>query len=344
MIGARTPFRISFAGGGSDLRSFYAHQPGCVLSTSINKYVYILVHRYFDDRTQVKYSRTELVDCVADIQHPIVRTALEQFGISGVDINSIADIPAGTGLGSSCSFTVGLLHALCAYTGRFASKEWLARKACEVEIEILKDPIGKQDIYAAAYGGLNLITFYPDETVQVEPVIMPPGQRTRLAENVLMFYLGGVRSAHDILRDQQAALERDPQKMQAMMRMVELARELRESLARGRIDDMGPILDENWRLKKSLSVHISDAWVDRCYERALHNGATGGKLLGAGGGGFLLLYCDNEHQDRLRQGLADLREFNFSFDNLGTQIIHYEDDESRSLVRRTFPRLGSEAA
>ena len=177
MIGTRTPFRISFAGGGSDLRSFYSKQPGCVLSTSINKYMYILVHPFFDDRIQIKYSRTELVNSIAHIEHPIVRVALGQFGVEGVDVNSIADIPAGTGLGSSCSFTVGLLHALYTYTGQPATKELLARKACEIEIEILKDPIGKQDIYAAAYGGLNLITFYPDETVQVEPVLIPFGRR-----------------------------------------------------------------------------------------------------------------------------------------------------------------------
>ena len=344
MIGTRTPFRISFAGGGSDLPSFYSQQPGCVLSTSINKYIYALIHRYFDDRIQVKYSRTELVDRIADIQHPIVREALEQFGVTGVDINSIADIPAGTGLGSSCSFTVGLLHALCAYTGQFASKGWLARKACEIEIDILGDPIGKQDIYAAAYGGLNFITFYPDETVQVEPVIMPLGLRTKLNESLLAFYLGGVRSARDILRDQQASLQRDRRKMQTTVQMVELAQELRESLTRGCIDEMGPILNENWQLKKSLSAHISDDWVDHCYERARQNGATGGKLLGAGGCGFLLLYCAKHQQDRLRHALADLKELDFSFDGVGTQIIHYEEDESRPIVRQVAPLPHAEAA
>ncbi len=193
MIGTRTPFRISFAGGGSDLRSFYCRQPGCVLSTSIDKYMYILIHPFFDQRIQVKYSRTELVNSIAHIQHPIVRVALQQFGLEGVDINSIADIPAGTGLGSSCSFAVGLLHALYAYTGKFASKEQLAKNACHIEIDVLKDPIGKQDIYAAAYGGLNLITFYPDENVQVEPVIMPQGKQAVLMTNLALFYLGGSR-------------------------------------------------------------------------------------------------------------------------------------------------------
>ncbi|MGD0900156.1 MAG: GHMP kinase [Thermoguttaceae bacterium] len=332
MIGTRTPFRISFAGGGSDLRSFYSKCPGCVLSTTIDKYMYILIHPYFDDRIQVKYSRTELVNSIAHIQHPIVRVALGQFGTEGVDINSIADIPAGTGLGSSSSFTVGLLHALYAYTGQFASKELLARKACEIEIDILKDPIGKQDMYAAAYGGLNLITFYPDESVQVEPVIMPPSQRSRLAQNLLAFYLGGARSAHDILADQQSAVLRDRKKFEGLMRMVELARQLRESLAKGCLDDMGPILHENWLLKKQLSSQISTEWIDACYDRAMQNGATGGKLLGAGGCGFLLLYCDVQHQDRLRAALSDLREIKFSFDNFGTRVIYYEDGQGRATL------------
>ncbi len=326
MIGIRTPFRISFAGGGSDLRSFYSSQPGCVVSTAINKYMYILIHPYFDERIQVKYSRTELVNSVAHIEHPIVRVALDQFRVHGVDINSIADIPAGTGLGSSCSFTVGLLHALYTYTGKFASKELLARKACEIEIDILKDPIGKQDIYAAAYGGLNAITFYPDETVQVEPIVMPAGQRDTLNDNLLMFYLGGSRSARDILDDQQTSIRRDKKKFACVTRMVELAMQLRESLVNGAIDDMGPILNENWQLKKSLSHKISEEWIDACYERAIEGGATGGKLLGAGGGGFLLIYCDRQHQEKLRRGLSDLREMKFAFDTFGTQVIHYEEN------------------
>jgi D-glycero-alpha-D-manno-heptose-7-phosphate kinase len=325
MIGTRTPFRISFAGGGSDLRSFYSRQPGCVVSTSINKYMYILVHPYFDRKIQVKYSRVELVDHAAQIQHPIVRIALGRFGIEGVDINSIADIPAGTGLGSSCSFTVGLLNALYAYAGKFASKEVLAQDACEIEIENLGEPIGKQDIYAAAYGGLNMITFYPDETVQVEPVIMPRGQRDKLTASLRMFFLGSTRSASDILGQQQSNVEADPKKFAALARMVELARQLREALVSGRVDDLGPILDENWQLKKTLSGRISNDRIDAYYEKAKRHGASGGKLLGAGGAGFLLLYCPPENHDRLRRALADLQELEFSFDSFGSQVIYYEE-------------------
>ncbi len=327
MIGTRTPFRISFAGGGSDLRSFYSRQPGCVLSTSINKYMYILIHPYFDRKIQVKYSRVELVDHAGEIQHPIVRIALGRFGTEGVDINSIADIPAGTGLGSSCSFTVGLLNALYAYSGKFASKEVLARDACDIEIENLGEPIGKQDIYAAAYGGLNLITFYPDEMVQVEPVIMPRGQRANLMKNLRMFYLGSTRSAASILGQQQSNVQSDQQKFAAVAQMADLARQLREALVKGAIDDMGPILDENWHLKKSLSDQISNARIDAYYAKAKEHGASGGKLLGAGGSGFLLLYCTPENQDRLRRGLAELRELEFTFDSFGTQVIYYEESQ-----------------
>ncbi len=327
MIATRTPFRISFAGGGSDLHGFYTRHPGCVVSTTINKYMYILIHPFFDQRIQVKYSRTELVNSIAHIQHPIVRVVLERFRTEGVDINSIADVPGGTGLGSSCSFTVGLLHALYAYTGKFASKELLARQACEIEIEILKDPIGKQDQYAAAYGGLNLITFSPDESVQVSPIVMPAGQRQRLCENLVMLYLGGTRAAGDILAGQQENVHRDKNKFNSLVRMTDLAKQLHSSLTNGAIDDMGPILDENWCLKKELSPRISDRWIDSCYETAKQNGASGGKLLGAGGGGFLLLYCPKEHQEKLLHALPDFRHMRFSFDSIGTTIVYYESGE-----------------
>lgn len=328
MIGTRTPFRISFAGGGSDLPSFYTRHPGCVLSTTINKYMYLLVHRYFNEKIQVKYSRTELVDRIDQIEHPIVRVALEQFGLHGVDINSIADIPAGAGLGSSCSFTVGLLHALYAYTDQFVSKETLARKACEIEIDILGEPIGKQDQYAAAYGGLNLIDFHPDGRVEVQPVIMHHERRREFNENLLMFYLGGAHSASKILDDQQRSIAQDRKKFQALVRMTELARQLHAALTSGTLNDIGPILDENWQLKRQLSKKISEDRIDEYYCRAICHGASGGKLLGAGGGGFLLLYCEKEHQEKLRHSLAELPELSFSFDTFGTQIIYYEEPQN----------------
>lgn len=328
MIGTRTPFRISFAGGGSDLPSFYTRHPGCVLSTSINKYMYILIHPYFNEKIQIKYSRTELVDGVEQIQHPIVRVALEEFGLRGVDINSIADIPAGAGLGSSCSFTVGLLHALYAYTDQFVSKEVLAQKACEIEIDFLGEPIGKQDQYAAAYGGLNLIDFYPDGSVRVQPVIMLHEHRREFIDNLLMFYLGGSHSASTILDDQQRNVAQDHQKFDSLVRMADLARQLHAALTNGTLIDVGPILDENWHLKRQLSRKISEDRIDAYYRTAMSHGASGGKLLGAGGGGFLLLYCDKEHQEKLRRSLAELPELAFNLDTFGTQIIYYEENQT----------------
>lgn len=329
MIGTRTPFRVSFAGGGSDLQEFYSRQPGCVLSTTISKYMFIFVHPFFDERIQVKYSRTELVNHISEINHPIVREALRKFGINGVDINSIADVPAGTGLGSSCSFTVGLLHALYAYAGQHPDRETLAREACKIEIDILGEPVGKQDQYAAAYGGLNLITFYPDETVSVEPVTMTEDKYREFENNLLFFYVGGARPAREILTDQKHNTISDKNIFGNVKRMTELAKNLRDNLSSGNLHDVGPILDEGWNLKKSLSLKISDDKIDHYYHAARKNGADGGKLLGAGGGGFLMFYCERTHQDKLRRSLKDLKEYKFNFDSLGTRVIYDLGNEVR---------------
>ncbi len=322
MIGTRTPFRVSFAGGGSDLKAFYSKHPGCVLSTTINKYMFIFVHPFSDDRIQVKYSRTELVNNIDEIKHPIVRETLRRLGIIGIDINSIADIPAGTGIGSSGSFTVGLLNALYAYCGKKTAKEYLAGEGCEIEIDILGEPIGKQDQYAAANGGLNLITFNPDDTVRVEPVMMPLDKYDELENNLLFFYVGGARPAREILADQQRRTLSDKKTFANLKRMTELAVNLKDSLSAGNLQDVGPILDESWRLKKKLSLKISDNKIDYYYDLAKKNGADGGKLLGAGSGGFLMVYCEQAHQIKLRNSLKDLREYHFKFDSLGTKIIY----------------------
>lgn len=327
MIGTRTPFRVSFAGGGSDLKEFYLRHPGCVLSTTINKYMFIFVHPFFDERIQVKYSRTELVNDISEIKHPIVREALRKFGIKGIDINSIADIPAGTGLGSSCSFTVGLLHALYAYSGQYPAKEALAREACEIEIDTLGEPIGKQDQYAAAYGGLNFITFHPDGTVSVEPVMMTKDKYLELENNLLFFYMGGARPAREVLSDQKNNTISDKKTFGNIKKMTELAKKLKDSLIAGNLQDVGPILDESWGLKKNLSLKISDDKIDYYYDAARKNSAAGGKLLGAGGGGFLMFYCEQTHQEKLRQSLKDLKEYKFKFDNLGTKVIYELGDE-----------------
>lgn len=321
MIGTQTPFRISFAGGGSDLPEFYSHEPGCVLSTTINKYMYILVHPFFEKKIHLKYSKTELVETIDQIQHPIIREAMRKFDVNGIDINSIADIPAGTGLGSSSSFTVGLLHALYAYIFKYPSKERLASEACEIEIELLKEPIGKQDQYAAAYGGLNFITFYPNGSVGVEPIRLRGDKYDELQDNLVMYYLGMQRNAGDILKHQRDRMMSEGKSMDALRKMTALARTLRDSLVRQNLDDFGSIMHESWMLKQKLSEKISTNCVNHYYDLGLANGATGGKLLGAGGSGFLLFYCKKEKQEQLRNVLG-LREIAFRFDTAGSKVFY----------------------
>ncbi len=322
MIISRTPFRVSFAGGGSDLPSFYRKSTGAVLSTSIDKYMYIAIHPYFEkDKIQLKYSKTEQVDNIDSIKHPIFREVLKMYGLTGVDLNSIADIPSGTGLGSSSSFTVGLLNAVRAYLGKATSGEKLGELACDVEINRVGSPIGKQDQYAAACGGLNFITFYGDETVNVEKIIMQPEKKKELEDNLLMVFVGGEHSANDILKSQSAAIS-DVKKFEAQKQMVHLAYNLRESLENNNLDDFGRILHENWLLKKSLTSGISTGFVDEIYNKGIEAGALGGKLLGAGGAGFILFYCPKEKQHEFRERMGNVSELNFKFDNYGSKIIY----------------------
>lgn len=329
MIISRTPFRISFAGGGSDLPMFYHRETGAVLSTSIDKYMYIAIHPFFDrGKIQLKYSKTELVECINDIRHPIFREVLKMYGLTGVDLNSIADIPSGTGLGSSSSFTVGLLNAVRAYSGKMTSGEKLGKLACEIEIDKVGSPIGKQDQYAAACGGLNFITFYGDESVNVEKIIMNPHKKKELEKNLLMFFVGGEHSAGDILRNQQRAIS-DLQKFTIQKEMVQLAFQLRSSLENNNIDDFGHILHEGWLLKKSLTTGISNSKVDDFYDKGIRAGALGGKLLGAGGGGFMLFYCPQDRQESFRLEMKCMNEMKFHFDDFGSKIIYIDDRNSK---------------
>lgn len=325
MIISRTPFRISFAGGGSDLPSFYRREVGAVLSTSIDKYMYIAIHPFFEkNRIQLKYSQTELVDDVEMIRHPIFREVLTMYHLSGVDLNSIADIPSGTGLGSSSSFTVGLLNAVRTYLGKATSGEKLGELACDVEINRLGSPIGKQDQYAAACGGLNFITFYGDETVNVEKIVMQPQKKQELEDNLIMVYLGGEHSANAILENQQAGMS-SQEKFDTQKRMVRLAYDLRASLENNQIDDFGRILHEGWLLKKSMAAGISNAAIEAIYNKGLQAGALGGKLLGAGGAGFILFYCPKEAQVGFFEQMNEVREMKFHFDNFGSKIIYIGD-------------------
>ncbi|MDD5555889.1 MAG: GHMP kinase [bacterium] len=324
MIISRTPFRVSFVGGGTDLAEFYTRTHGAVVSTAIDKYMYITVSRlssYFSHRIRVSYAKTELVKEIGEIRHPIVREALRLTGLDGgLEIHSMADVPSQTGLGSSSSFTVGLLNALHAFRNEYASAEQLAREACRIEIEVLGEPIGKQDQYIAAYGGLRQITFNPDETVYVEPVICAPSTRAELFSNLLMFFTGWTRSASKILKVQKKATAG---KMETLSKMRDLTREAAAVLTAGRgLDEFGDILHRGWMLKRELAGGITNPRIDRLYEKARRAGALGGKLLGAGGGGFLLFYVERQNRERVRRALAELMEIGVGFEPQGSKIIY----------------------
>lgn len=322
MITTRTPFRISFAGGGSDLKSFYEQHEGCVVSASINKYMHISIHPTFNrENTVVKYSKTEEVTRIRDIQHAIARQILIDRALSGVEIVSIADIPSGTGLASSSAYTVGLTHAVNAFSGKYKSQEDIARYACEVEIDKLGEPIGKQDQYGVSVGGLKFIRFLPDGNVDVSPIIMRKSTLEQLEKNLLMFYTGEVRSASAILEEQSNNMK-DVDKFDNLKKMTGLAYDLKAALEEEDLSKFGMILDKGWKLKRELASKISNPLIDKYYDLAIENGALGGKLLGAGGGGFLLFYCEEAMQDRLRSALYELTELPFKFDYSGTKVIY----------------------
>ncbi len=333
MIITRSPFRVSFFGGGSDLAAFYRRRPGAVLSTTIDRYMYLSAHPYFDRTSiHVKYSSSELARSVAEVRHPIVRRVLERLGVAGgVEITSTADVPAGTGLGSSSAFTVGLLNLMYAYAGRHVPVERLAREACEIEIEDLQTPIGKQDQYASAYGGLNLIRFFPDESVDVTPLVISPDCRRALERSLLMFYTGEQRSAASVLTEQRALLMSDAEKAAAMQRMVDQVDQAKALLEADQVEGFGRLLDEAWQLKRSLTTKISNPAIDRLYEAARAAGAWGGKLLGAGGGGFLLLAADPDRHDAVRAACAGAQELPVRLERGGSKVVYMsEEAESRS--------------
>src|SRR5688572_26535835 len=327
MIISKTPLRMSFVGGGSDLPVFYRKFGGAVVSTAIDKFVYVSVNKKFDDRIRVSYSKTEEVPSVDKIQHPLVREALKMLNIpGGIEITSIADIPAkGSGLGSSSAFTVGVLHALHAFANRYASAEQLARESCEIEIDRCREPIGKQDQFAAAFGGFNFIEFYPDDSVSIEPIICRRETIEDLEANTLVFYTGITRSASSVLKTQQKAVALEKAKQKVLCRMVEFARQLKAELQKNNVEAFGEIIHENWLLKRSLTPSVSNSAIDRWYERARKAGATGGKLLGAGSGGFLMFYAPRERHEAITRALKDLRPIRFRFEPQGSKIIFVHD-------------------
>ncbi len=325
MIISRTPLRMSFVGGGSDMPAYYREHGGAVVSTAIDKYVYVNVNKKFDQGIRVAYSKNEEVDRVDQIEHRLVRAAMQFLNLQGgVEITTIADIPSkGTGLGSSSTFTVGLLHVLNAFNGKYVSSEQLGRDSCHIEITLCGEPIGKQDQYAAAYGGLNLIEFKQDDSVVVSPIICQPSTVSALQAGTLVFYTGIVRSASTLLRQQNAELTSSSDKRRSMHRMVELAYVLREELHKDNVSAFGEILHENWVLKKTMTDGVSTPEIDEWYRLARLKGATGGKILGAGAGGFLMFYAPPERHEDIIAALAPMRRIPMSFEPLGSRIIFY---------------------
>lgn len=323
MIISRTPLRVSFFGGGSDLPSYYRRHGGAVLSAAIDKSVYVTVSRKFDDAVRVSYSRTEEVSHASKVEHPLVREALTLLGIEGgIEITSVADIPAtGTGLGSSSSFTVGLLHALHAYRGRMVSAATLAQESCHIELERCGEPIGKQDQYAVAHGGLNFLRFHPDESVEVKKVICAPGTLDVLQSHLLFFYTGITRSASALLRNQSSNVGQPGEASDATGALVRLAETAFEKICAGDIISFGTLLDEAWQIKRGLAENISNSQIDDAYDAAMKAGAQGGKVLGAGGGGFLMFFAPPQKHAAIRQALAAMRETPFTFAAEGSSII-----------------------
>ena len=324
MIISRTPFRISFVGGGSDLQSYYQHNGGAVLSSSINKYIYQTYHEYFYNKQLIKYSSTELVDEIINIKHPIIQNVFKRFNISKADYTSIADIPSGTGMGSSSSFTVGLIKLACEITKKQMSNAEIAKMACDIEIIDLKEPIGKQDQYAAALGGINEIIFLKDGKVEINPVKITLENIQQLANNLFLCYTGITRSASSVLTKQNDLMANND-KRRALDNLVSLVGDLKAELEIGRVDEMGSILHQGWELKKSITQSISNSKVDQLYEFGINSGATGGKLLGAGAGGFVLFYVPNANRRKFNNKFSSVKQLNFNFDFNGTQIIFNDE-------------------
>lgn len=323
MIISRAPLRVSFCGGGSDIPVFYEKYGGCVLSCSIRKYVYVALHPSFNKQSiTLKYSKTEEVNEFDEIEHKYFRVMLKDYDVKGVEITSMADIPAGTGLGSSSAFTVAVLKALRAFKKKNYSTYALACEACDVEINKAGSPIGKQDQFASAFGGLNFITFHKNGKVTIEPLLIPDSCEENLQRNLLMFYTGLKHDANAILSEQSKNVASNEEKINAQLKLCKMTKELKKHLEEGDIDFLGKVLKESWELKKTLSSGIDNKVINEIYNKAISAGADGGKLLGAGGGGFMLFYVKPQNQDSVRNALRNYLEVEFKIDYEGATIIH----------------------
>ena len=325
MIITRAPLRISFAGGGTDLPIFYREFGGSVVSSTINKYVYIELHPFFyKDRLQLKYSQIENINRYEDINHRLFREILKTNNVMGKELSCTADLPAGTGMGSSAAFSVALLKAIDTEKGVFRSKSIIAQEACKYEIDVLKMPVGKQDQYASSYGGLNFIKFNEDETVEIEPVILKKDNKIMLDENLILFYTGIIRNSEDVLKDQIINYKKSLNNQKKLMEIGNLSKELRKELLNNNIDAVGHYLNMNWILKREMSTKISSSKINDIYDHAIKNRASGGKLLGAGGGGFFMFYCKKECQGKLKKALNDYKVEPFNLENEGVKVIFGE--------------------
>ena len=330
MIIVRTPLRVSFVGGGSDIKDFYEQRDGMVVCTAIDKYVYAIVKERFDDMIYINYSRKECVTSVDEIGHDLVREAMKMTGVErGVEITTLADIPSsGSGLGSSSSITVALLHALYAYQNQLVTAEQLAENACRIEIDILGKPIGRQDQYAAAYGGLNKFTFQAGDRTLRTPVPMIGSIQRAFASCMLLYYTGMTRSADNILKEQKANMS-ECKRMATMAKMAALVGPFVEAMQTGDIGRCGELLGENWRLKQEMASGISNPMIRDMYETATAAGALAGKIAGAGGGGFLLLLVPRERQNSVFSAMSSYRELPFMFEEGGSKVI-FDDRSYRS--------------
>ena len=325
MIITRTPFRLTLGGGGTDLPSFYRDHGGFILAAAIDKYMFLNVNTpIVDDKIRVRYTGSEMVDHVDDVKHTLAREALKYFGVtSGIEIVSIADIPAGTGLGSSSSYLVGLLNALHTLLQDQATPQKLAEEACRIELEVLRKPIGKQDQYMAAFGGLTTLDIDPEGNVSVKRLDLDVDLVESLEHNILMFYTHEMRDATTILKKQdEAARTKDRTVVRSLREIKDIGLEISDAISKGNLRRFGELLDVHWQSKKRLSEGISNPQIDAWYELAKQNGAVGGKISGAGGGGFLMLYCE-ENKARLREVMraAGLRELKFRFDFEGSKVV-----------------------
>ena len=324
MIITRSPLRISLGGGGTDLPSYYKKHTGSLIAAAIDKYVYITIHRTFVNELLVKYSKLEKVNQAAEIEHPIIREALKELGMTGqyLEITSLADIPAGTGLGSSGSFTTALLKALYAHNNQIISTRFLAELACRIELDLLKEPIGKQDQYIAAFGGITSFQYLPDERVEISPVQMDKETLYNLEDNLVLFFTGYSRSASSILKEQDDKSKQEDDEMTKNLHFIkELGEKSLVALESGNLLEFGELMNVHWEHKKKRSGSMSNDKIDQWYTLAMKNGAVGGKLIGAGGGGFLMFYTENKMKLRHALMNAGLEEIRFKFDFEGTKVV-----------------------